>query len=583
MKRAVLVVLGAALAFHASARVVVVPVDLSAIQPPPFAGSYPMYDAAPAASSDGVGYFIVWVDSDGFIKGLRVTSTGTLIDGVPVVISQTTAMTNPSLVFDGTNYLVVWADEGGVMGAWVSSAGELLGSQFQVAACPDQYVCDYGNPKIAFNGSAYLVTWVGTTAHLEGGSAWYPTRSLAGRLLVSDGAGFVTTPLVIYDQGPTGCYRGCLHPEVSLASGTANFLTVYNLTSSMGPYGLSALVGSDGALTPSGWGLNDHGFSTPAVIFAGGKYHVLFNFTPHYSPVDTDLWDEQFSPDGEAVAAVELADEVDGYPGTFDDFSPAAAFDGTAMLAVWLRNGTFARRFLPDDTPIDGEEITISPGTVAGLSAASDGRTFLVAWEGGGAIIADDEVPPAISTPPTVAATATSIQGALVDYSVSAVDDVSGAVPVTCSPASGTTFLPGVTTVSCAAADLAGNVGTATFRVEVTFSWSGILPPIDPAGRSRFKLGRTVPVKFALTGASGAIGNLDARLFLAKQGDGAFGVEREAASTSAADTGNTFRFDPAGSQYVFNLATRGLTAGTWRLRIDLGDAVEHFVWISLRN
>jgi hypothetical protein len=35
----------------------------------------------------------------------------------------------------------------------------------------------------------------------------------------------------------------------------------------------------------------------------------------------------------------------------------------------------------------------------------------------------------------------------------------------------------------------------------------------------------------------------------------------------ASDTGNSFRYDATGGQYIFNLATKGLSAGTWRIRI----------------
>ena len=45
----------------------------------------------------------------------------------------------------------------------------------------------------------------------------------------------------------------------------------------------------------------------------------------------------------------------------------------------------------------------------------------------------------------------------------------------------------------------------------------------------------------------------------------------EGASTSAADTGNTFRYDPTADQYIYNLATKPLSPGTWHIAIDLGD------------
>lgn len=115
-------------------------------------------------------------------------------------------------------------------------------------------------------------------------------------------------------------------------------------------------------------------------------------------------------------------------------------------------------------------------------------------------------------------------------------------------------------------------------------TWSGILQPINADGSSIFKLGSTVPVKFALTGSCAVAvqGSLVAKLFVAKLTNNVAGTELEATSTSAADSGNTFRYDPTSAQYVFNLGTKSLSSGTWQLRIDLGDGAARTVRISLK-
>ena len=115
-------------------------------------------------------------------------------------------------------------------------------------------------------------------------------------------------------------------------------------------------------------------------------------------------------------------------------------------------------------------------------------------------------------------------------------------------------------------------------HVGVGYTWTGFLQPINADGSSVFKLGRTVPVKFALTGPSANITNAVARLYVAKVSDNVAGTE--AASTSAATTGNLFRYSDG--QYIFNLGTDGLTAGTYQLRVDTGDGVARVVNISLR-
>jgi hypothetical protein len=89
-----------------------------------------------------------------------------------------------------------------------------------------------------------------------------------------------------------------------------------------------------------------------------------------------------------------------------------------------------------------------------------------------------------------------------------------------------------------------------------------------------------VPVKFQLTGASAGITDLSARLYLQRIGAGATGTVLEAVSTSNATSGNLFRYDSG--QYIFNLGTKTLSAGTYQLRIDLADGVLRTVNITLK-
>jgi HYR domain-containing protein len=79
-----------------------------------------------------------------------------------------------------------------------------------------------------------------------------------------------------------------------------------------------------------------------------------------------------------------------------------------------------------------------------------------------------DETPPVITVPDDVTAAATGPDGAIVNYTASAVDLVDGPVPVTCVPAGGSTFPIGTTTVTCAASDIRGNSSVAQFAVTIT-------------------------------------------------------------------------------------------------------------------
>ncbi|HEV2765271.1 MAG TPA: tandem-95 repeat protein, partial [Pyrinomonadaceae bacterium] len=130
--------------------------------------------------------------------------------------------------------------------------------------------------------------------------------------------------------------------------------------------------------------------------------------------------------------------------------------------------------------------------------------------------------------------------------------------------------------------DAGGLFAEEVIRVGVGYTWSGVLQPVNADGSSVFKLGRTVPVKFQLTGASAGLTNAVARLYVAKVSNNVVGTETEAGSTSNATEGNLFRYDATSGQYVFNLDTGGLTAGTYQARVDTGDGVLRTFGFALR-
>lgn len=262
----------------------------------------------------------------------------------------------------------------------------------------------------------------------------------------------------------------------------------------------------------------------------------------------------------------DITKEATGPGGAAVNFTPPTATD--------LVDGTRAVSCIPTSGsifPLDSTTVVCSASDTRGNS---DNTSFRVTVQ--------DTTKPVVTVPHDITTIATSAAGAYVNYSASAHDTVSGALTTTCSPASGSLFGAGTTTVTCSATDSAGNTGSETFHVTVTFSWSGVLQPVNPDGSSVFKLGSTIPVKFALTGASANITNAAVKLYVRNISGNVSGTEQEAISTSAANVGNFFRYDPSGRQYIFNLGTKGLTAGTWQMRIDFGDGFMRTVNFSLR-
>lgn len=140
-----------------------------------------------------------------------------------------------------------------------------------------------------------------------------------------------------------------------------------------------------------------------------------------------------------------------------------------------------------------------------------------------------------------------------------------------------TTLSAGSHTLTVVATDPYGLTASSTVVVSVQYAGTFFLQPINNDNSSIFKQGSTVPVKFSLS--SGAT-NVVARIYIAKVTNDIVGTEMEPISTSAADTGNLFRY--SGGIYIFNLNTKNLTSGTYQVRADLGDGALHTVLISLK-
>jgi len=192
-----------------------------------------------------------------------------------------------------------------------------------------------------------------------------------------------------------------------------------------------------------------------------------------------------------------------------------------------------------------------------------------------------DTTAPIISGLNNLTITASSSSGAIATFNPTATDDVDGTVPVICAPASGSIFPLGTTTVTCTASDNAGNIATGKFTVTVIYAWSGFLQPINQDGSSIFKLGSTIAVKFQLTGVSSGVQNATAKFSYVKISNKVANGAMKSSTTAAPTSGDLFRYDGI-SQYIYNWGTKGLTAGTYQLRIELGDGVTHTVNISLK-
>jgi probable HAF family extracellular repeat protein len=103
-------------------------------------------------------------------------------------------------------------------------------------------------------------------------------------------------------------------------------------------------------------------------------------------------------------------------------------------------------------------------GQVVGRSATADGNEHAALWE---VTVPVDSTPPVVSIFAPAVVEATGPDGAVVSFVANAMDLEGEAGPVTCVPASGSSFPLGTTTITCSSSDLNSNIGRSTAQVTV--------------------------------------------------------------------------------------------------------------------
>jgi hypothetical protein len=145
----------------------------------------------------------------------------------------------------------------------------------------------------------------------------------------------------------------------------------------------------------------------------------------------------------------------------------------------------------------------------------------------------------------------------------------------------------GFTFTSGLASNYSLDLKTAVKGLAVLYRWDGFLQPIndtahDQGAMSKFKAGQTIPAKFVLKNAAGAVvqqtGNPD---FIRTGNLGACdsSATPENPETLQASVVPQYTWD--GTQYHYNWSTKGLTAGLYRIFAKLADGTSQSVDICL--
>ncbi|MHC4478472.1 MAG: PxKF domain-containing protein [Planctomycetota bacterium] len=121
--------------------------------------------------------------------------------------------------------------------------------------------------------------------------------------------------------------------------------------------------------------------------------------------------------------------------------------------------------------------------------------------------------------------------------------------------------------------------------VDDVYVFGGFQQPINSDGSSIFKAGRTIPVKVRLADCDGVtVTDSTVSIAVEKILDAVLGTVEELAfdSSGNANTGTLFRYDDTDEQYIYNLSTRSLSTGTYRIHVICDKAQSCSVDVSLK-
>jgi len=416
----------------------------------------------------------------------------------------------------------------GTIGSGGSGDGQFSGPiGLAIDSSDNLYVADSGNNRIQkFNSSGTFVT------------KWGTSGTGNGEFSAPDGVAVDTAGTVyVADTG---------NNRVQLFSTSGTFIEVCGSAGS-----------SDGQFA----GPEDVGSNTAGTFFYvvdRDNFRIQKFSTSAASPTANAGTDQTVECAG-ATTAVNL------------DGSASTAGSGTINSYSWAEGATSlgTGATLTVNLPTGTHTITL---TVTNTGGGSDTDDVVITVQ--------DTLAPDITCPADVVVSlpinsnATSM---VVNYpDVTATDSCSSSVTVNSTPASGSVFPVGSTTVHATANDGNGHTSTCSFTVTVQYDFAGFFPPVaNLPALNVVQAGRGIPVKFSLSGNKGlgifAAGSPSSGPIACNSSDPA----TDLVGTITAG-GSSLSYDPTTDQYIYVWKTDGSWAGTCRqLVVQLNDGSIH--------
>lgn len=171
----------------------------------------------------------------------------------------------------------------------------------------------------------------------------------------------------------------------------------------------------------------------------------------------------------------------------------------------------------------------------------------------------------------------------IVNFTVSATDNCDANPTVTATPASGSAFPVGTTTVNVTATDASGNTTTGSFTVTVLYNFAGFFQPVDNLPVvNMVSAGQSVPLKFSLSGNKGL--NIFAAGFPTSQQIACVGGLPVSSVEETVTAGSSsLSYDATGDRYIYVWKTEKAWRGTCRqLIVKLNDGSLHTAYFQFK-
>jgi len=339
----------------------------------------------PFVGFGNINYLVVWADNRGVttdVYGTRVSPSANVLDPGGILIS--TAVNdhrNPGVTFDGTDYFVVWEDYRGdsswdIYGIRVDSSGSIIDSNsITISNAGD----NQNDPCVIFGEVYNFVVWEDWRDWRDINTNYsdiYSSR-VSHLGVVLDPAGIPISNSVNYESEPSVAFDG--NKYLAVWQDSRNSGSGYDI------YG--ARIDTSGVvLDTSGIAISIATGSQyyPSVAFDNTNYLVVWEDRRNGST--PDVYGARVDTSGLVLDTSGIAIST----ATGSQYYPSVAFDGTNYLVVWQDSRNSGSGYDIYGARVDTSGIILDPEGIAISTAQGqqrypvanfDGTNYLVVWQ----------------------------------------------------------------------------------------------------------------------------------------------------------------------------------------------------------